>query len=135
MARIKRSGIGGNYRVGRGKPPLATQFKKGRSGNPAGRKKGSQNISTVLHKELNRTVTVREDGVARKMSKQDALLKSIIAKALQGDPKATQTVVNMVERSAAKMPAEPDMTVDATDMELLEKYLPYLNELVKRRRE
>jgi hypothetical protein len=135
MAAKSKRKVSAGYKVGRGKTPVETRFKKGQSGNPAGRKKGSQNISTVLRKELNRTVTVREDGVARKMSKQDALLKSIVAKALQGDPKATQTVVNMVERSAAKMPSEPDMTLDATDIELLEKYLPHLTELVKRSRQ
>src|SRR6185295_13336146 len=106
MAGKKTAKSDEKYKVGRGKPPLSTQFKKGQSGNPAGRKKGSQNISTVLHKEMNRTVIVREDGVARKMSKQDALLKSIIAKALQGDLKASQTLVNIIERATAKMPSE-----------------------------
>jgi Family of unknown function (DUF5681) len=33
----------GRYRVGYCKPPKRTQFKRGTSGNPKGRKKGSRN--------------------------------------------------------------------------------------------
>ena len=39
MSRDKK----GDYTVGYGKPPTATRFKKGQSGNPKGRPKGSRN--------------------------------------------------------------------------------------------
>ncbi len=42
MRRKKRQ-PGKGYRIGYCKPPKRTQFKKGRSGNPKGRKKGSRN--------------------------------------------------------------------------------------------
>jgi Family of unknown function (DUF5681) len=32
------------YKVGYGKPPKTTRFKKGKSGNPGGRPKGSLNL-------------------------------------------------------------------------------------------
>lgn len=34
--------------VGPGKPPVEHQFKPGQSGNPAGKKKGTKNLSTIL---------------------------------------------------------------------------------------
>jgi Family of unknown function (DUF5681) len=42
MSRKKRRPTG-RYRIGYCKPPKRTQFKRGRSGNPKGRKKGSRN--------------------------------------------------------------------------------------------
>ena len=36
------------YDVGYGEPPVQTRFRKGRSGNPEGRGKGSRNFATVF---------------------------------------------------------------------------------------
>ena len=44
----KKRNTSRDYEVGRGKPPKAHQFVKGRSGNPGGRKKGSQCLKTIL---------------------------------------------------------------------------------------
>jgi Family of unknown function (DUF5681) len=48
--------------VGYGKPPQATRFKKGVSGNPKGRPKGSLNIATVFTKTLRERVVINEHG-------------------------------------------------------------------------
>ena len=46
------------YKVGYGKPPKQTQFKKGVSGNPSGRPKGSLNMATVLQRTLSEKTAI-----------------------------------------------------------------------------
>ena len=84
--------------VGFGKPPRHTQFKPGQSGNPAGRPKGTKNLKTDLEEELRELITVREGGNQKIVSKQRAMLKSLTAKAVQGDPRAAAIVIDMMYR-------------------------------------
>ena len=93
-----------NYEVGYRKPPRATQFKKGRSGNPRGRPKGALNLATDLAAELSEKVTVREDGRSRPISKQRALIKSLMAKALKGDTRAVAAVLALHARVVPEQP-------------------------------
>jgi Family of unknown function (DUF5681) len=66
--------MAGEYDVGYRRPPEATRFKPGRSGNPKGRPKGSPNLATDLSAELGEQITVREGGQERRVSKQRALI-------------------------------------------------------------
>ena len=86
------------YPVGYRKPPKSSQFKKGRSGNPKGRPKGSRNLATDLKAELEGKIVVRESGAQRRLTKQQVLLKTLMARALQGDMKAATAILNMVLR-------------------------------------
>jgi len=79
------NGRAGNYLVGYGKPPLNTQFKEGKSGNPAGRQKGSRNMSTLLAEELNKPVRVVQNGRRRTITKLQALVTQLVNKAVSGD--------------------------------------------------
>jgi hypothetical protein len=92
------------YKVGYGKPPKTTRFKKGKSGNPRGRPKGSLNLATDLTAELGEHITVREDGRPRKVSKQRALIKSLMAKALQGDIRAMASLLALYARIVTEPP-------------------------------
>ena len=85
-----------DYEIGYGKPPKHTRFKKGQSGNQKGRPKGAKSFSTDLREELNEKVPVRENGKVKVLSKQRAILKAQVSKAMAGDTRAAQSVVSMV---------------------------------------
>lgn len=82
--------------VGYGKPPQQTRFKKGRSGNPRGRPKGSRSLKSHLMKELDAIVTVNENGVSKQISKREAAAKHIVNKAACGDPRMIKLVRDLI---------------------------------------
>lgn len=114
------------YKVGYGKPPKATRFKKGVSGNPSGRRKGSRNLATDLAAELGEHITVREGGQPRRMSKQRALIKALMAKALQGDAKALTSLLALYARFVSDMPEREDQGVGADELSILRRFAPDL---------
>ena len=111
------------YEVGYGRPPQHTQFKPGESGNPKGRPKGAKNLATDLEEELSEKIVVNEGGAQSTISKQRAMIKALLAKALKGDTRAAmaliQLKVGLEQANSAKDPVEP---LDAEDEALLEAY-------------
>ena len=82
--------------VGYKNPPEHSRWKKGQSGNPSGRKKGTPNLRTDLMAELAEVIQINEGGSARRITKQRALLKSLAARGIQGDAKATNIILNLM---------------------------------------
>jgi hypothetical protein len=112
-------------RVGYGHPPAASRWKKGQSGNPSGRKKGSLNLATDLVAELSEIIQINEGGSPRKITKQRALLKSLAARGIQGDAKAANLILGLMmkllepDRAAEAAPVD----LSANDEAILEAYL------------
>jgi hypothetical protein len=84
-----------NNTVGYKNPPKDTQFKPGKSGNPSGRPKGSRNLRTDLMEELDAKIVVTEGGQQRTISKQQALVKAMMAKGMKGDTSAGKAIFNL----------------------------------------
>jgi len=87
-----------DYEIGYGRPPKHSQFKKGRSGNPNGRPKGTKNLKTDLLEELAESVVVREGDRSIRMSKQRAMVKSLLARTLKGDTRAAAQLLSLIFR-------------------------------------
>jgi hypothetical protein len=89
MARDKKSG----YEVGFARPPHKTRFKKGQSGNPAGRVKGSKNVSKLLLQALSEPVVVNENGERKRITKGEAMIKQLVNKGASGDARSIQLLL------------------------------------------
>lgn len=83
-----------NHEVGYGNPPGHTRFVKGRSGNPNGRPKGSQNLSTILDKVGHERVRVTENGRVRYITKREATILQLVNKAVAGDLNAARVLLS-----------------------------------------
>ena len=112
--------------VGYRNPPRATRFKPGQSGNPKGRPKGSLNLATDLSAELGEQITVREGGQPRRITKQRALVKSLMAKALQGDVRATTALLALYARIIAEPGEDEDHPIDDDELLIIRRFGPRL---------
>ncbi len=117
--------------MGYGKPPVHTRFRKGRSGNPAGRPRGSRDLAALLAAELDKPVAVREGGgTVRKVRKREALAAGLVNKALQGDLRAARLLLLLQARpgAAEERAAAPDGRGPSsdTDREIIASYLARL---------
>jgi Family of unknown function (DUF5681) len=107
--------------VGYKHPPRANQFRPGQSGNPSGRPKGVRNFRSELREELSEVVTVRDGDREIEVSKQRALIKSVVAAAIDGNQRAAASVLAMCMRMLAD--AEDDDAIeDVGDREIVEAF-------------
>ncbi len=107
------------------RPPVASRWKKGQSGNPTGRKRGTLNLRTDLMAELEEVIQINEGGAPRRITKQRALLKSLAARGIQGDARAANLILNLIARllKPEDAPATAASDVSAEDEAILKAYV------------
>lgn len=81
-------------------PNPDTQFQPGESGNPAGRPKGSRNLSTILREMLSEEVEIEIEGKKEKCEFQEAIVKQLLRKANKGNLRAIQEIFDRVDGKA-----------------------------------
>ena len=107
--------------VGYCNPPLHTRFKKGQSGNPKGRPKGTLNITTVLERTLREKVAITVKGRRKTVTKLEAALQQVVDKAASGELKAFQVMSRLVhsaEEREVQAPV-PNDGLDEVDQEVV----------------
>lgn len=97
-------------------------FKKGQSGNPAGRPKGALNRSTIARKwlEVNQSLKNPLTGENEMMSQEDLMTLALIKKAREGDVSAYKALMDsgygaplqQVEQTILEQPLFPDVNED-----------------------
>ena len=117
-----------NYKVGPGRPPLHTRFKKGRSGNPGGKRK--QNMPALLADTLDEPIFITIDGERRQLTKRQAVIHQLVDKSTTADLRATKMLFDMIKDAEHKAgivtpPPEP-RRLDAADKEVVQLFVERL---------
>ena len=93
---MSRSGKG--YEVGRGRPPKATQWKKGQSANPGGRSSPRPTgLLEIIDKLLLTHVKITIDGVSKRVTTLEAILEQLWSKGFAGDRRARAVYIRCRE--------------------------------------
>ncbi len=88
------------YKVGFGKPPKSGQFKRGRSGNPAGRpKKRPTPLAQKINEVLFAPMEYRERGKVKVGTRHELGIRMQVDRAAAGDVAAAENVLRIRERA------------------------------------
>ena len=112
-----------SYDVGYRKPPTATQFRPGVSGNPSGRRTSPPSLSQRLDRILAEKVEVSERGQSRRISREEVFLRQMVAKAIGGDRQFGRLVLEYLQRRQVAGPTDTTSQTDEVLMAELEAIL------------
>ncbi|MBZ0123728.1 MAG: DUF5681 domain-containing protein [Roseovarius sp.] len=96
---------GADYEVGYGKPPVATRFRPGRSGNPKGRPRGAKNkraklneerLKGIILDEAYRDITVRDGDRTVSVPMAQAIVRALAVNAAKGQHRAQRLFAEML---------------------------------------
>jgi hypothetical protein len=112
-----------DYKVGPGRPPLHTRFRKGQSGNPGGRSK--KNLLALLADALNEPVFVTIDGERRQITKREVVVHQLVNKSTSADLRATKMLFDMMkdaeQKAGAAVPPPEPRPLEEADKEVLQQ--------------
>jgi hypothetical protein len=115
-----------------GNPPDEFKFKKGRTGNPGGRPKGSKNIKTLVAQELEGPIYVQENGKRRRLKRGEALVKGIVNDAIGGKDRSRDVTLRYWDQIDRDRQAKQAETLREEDQAILDRYIE--REIARRRR-
>ena len=90
--------------VGYRKPPSATRFAKGRSGNPSGRPRG-RHRQAPYESVLGQMVKIREGGAERHVTAAEAFVLQLAKRGLKGDGAAARECLAMIDQARERQGA------------------------------
>jgi hypothetical protein len=113
-----------DLKVGYKRPPRRSRFQPGRSGNPRGRQKAVRNLRSDVKRTLETPVRLNEQGRARRVSTQEAALLRLREKALKGDARSLDRLLELAQtfNSGAAIESFGENSVAAEDQAILDAY-------------
>ncbi len=117
-----------DYAVGYAKPPKATRFKPGQSGNPKGRPRAAKGLSTLVRQNLLEKVLVRTATGEKRISRIEAVLHKTVEQAMKGNPRALAELLKLYgnavpdEKAGTSASTEHANDLTASDLATLEAY-------------
>jgi Family of unknown function (DUF5681) len=128
-----------DYEVGYGKPPVATRFEPGRSGNPRGRPKGARNklpalneerLKAIILEEAYRTIKVSEGKHQVTIPMAKAVVRALAVNAARGQLRSQQLFARLLSETERENKAFNDKLLgNVVD------YKRYWDEELERRRQ
>src|SRR5580658_3055917 len=128
-----KKAVSDDYEVGYGRPPKASQFRKGQSGNPRGRPKNAKSFKTFLTTALREKVTVSENGDNRRSSKREAAAIQLANSAAMGDLRALRVIMDLLGELEEREEQIYAATAGSTSRERIEARLNQLAERIRTR--
>ena len=111
--------------VGYRHPPKSGRFRKGQSGNPAGRRAERDRFADVLREELAQEITLKVGDRKETVTVLRGLTKMLINLAIAGNHKAFGELIRQINRYMPDPPEAADTSLPPSeeDLELLEDYM------------
>jgi Family of unknown function (DUF5681) len=106
-----------SYKVGYSKPPTASRFRPGQSGNPKGRPKGARNklpalneewLKAIIIEEAYRTIKVTEGNRQIAIPMVKAIMRSMATNAARGQHRAQQKFTELLSETERANKAQKD---------------------------
>lgn len=93
-----------NWRVGRGRPPIATRWKKGQSGNPKKqREKRPETALATIDRLLLRSIQLSINGEPKKQPALAAIVLQLLRKVMAGNVRAYRALLKYQQFASQNM--------------------------------